>query len=248
MQYPRGVIDREHILAEIRRTAAANGGVALGRSRFEAETGIREADWSGRYWVRWGDAVAEAGVVPNRMTARFDDGAVLAQLATVIRRIGRMPTNPELRMARKEDPAFPSHNVFGRFGSRRDLACRLVAFCRERRDYGDVLAIIEPVVAGPDEPSDEPRTRERQVVFGEVYLLRVGKHYKIGQSNAFGRRERELAIQLPQRAQTVHVIKTDDPVGIEAYWHRRFADRRGNGEWFNLTAEDVAAFRRRKFM
>jgi hypothetical protein len=86
------------------------------------------------------------------------------------------------------------------------------------------------------------------VVEGYVYLLRSGKHYKIGRSNAVGRRERELAIQLPRKDAILHKIATDDPAGIEFYWHRRFESCRGNGEWLNLTAEDVAAFRRRKYM
>jgi hypothetical protein len=43
---------KEDILAEIRRTAKANGGVALGRTRFERETGIRYGEWYGKIWNR----------------------------------------------------------------------------------------------------------------------------------------------------------------------------------------------------
>jgi len=54
---------------------------------------------------------------------------------------------------------------------------------------------------------------------------------------------------MPEKVAMIHVITTDDPTGIEAYWHKRFEAKRKNGEWFDLSREDVAAFkRRRKFM
>jgi hypothetical protein len=78
--------------------------------------------------------------------------------------------------------------------------------------------------------------------------MKSWRNYKIGRTNALGRREYELGIQLPDKVMTIHTIKTDDPTGIEAYWHKRFEGRRKNGEWFELSTEDVKAFRRRKFM
>jgi hypothetical protein len=86
------------------------------------------------------------------------------------------------------------------------------------------------------------------VVIGYDYLIKVGRHYKIGRSNAMGRREYELSIQLPEKSRTIHTIRTDDPSGIEAYWHKSFDSKRKNGEWFELTSVDINAFKRRKFM
>jgi len=38
-------MNKRHILDEIKRTAAANGGVPLGISRFSQETGLKDSDW-----------------------------------------------------------------------------------------------------------------------------------------------------------------------------------------------------------
>lgn len=87
---------------------------------------------------------------------------------------------------------------------------------------------------------------------GFVYLLvtelRSGKRYKVGRTEAVPRRHRQIALEIPETPDTVHVIATDDPVGIEAYWHHRFEAKRTNGEWFALSPADVRAFKRRKFM
>jgi hypothetical protein len=238
-------MNKTHILEEIRRTAELNGGIPLGRSRFFAETGIRESDWIGKFWVNWSDAVREAGYEPNAKQQAFDENWLLEKLATLVRELGHYPVAAEIRMKAREDKEFPSHNVFSRFGRKAEIASALLTWCESNSGWDDVEAICAPLA---EVPTEESAPSDSVPEFGYVYLLKSGKYYKIGRSNSPGRREYELAIQLPERVKTVHTIKTDDPAGIESYWHQRFADRRKNGEWFELRREDVSAFRRRKFM
>jgi len=237
---------KAHILDEIRRTAAANGGEALGWRRFESETGIRLADWA-KHWARWGEAVREAGLIPKDFTAAYDDAVLLERYAGLTRELARLPAVSDLKLKVHNDQSFPSEKVFRRFKSKENLVKQLVEHCRRSGGWDDVLAICDGYrPRSTNEAAEEIPTKAVQ--FGFVYLMRSGRNYKIGKTTSAGRRERELAIQLPEKATTVHVIRTDDPSGIEDYWHRRFSAKRKNGEWFQLDIADVQAFKRRKFM
>ena len=238
---------KELILREIRRTAATNGGAPLGRQRFEQETGIRYHDWFGRYWARWSDAVREAGLTPNELRDAFSDEVLIEKLVALIREIGRFPGNGDLRIKKRACSSFPNDKVFdSHFGTRARLREAVIQYCRDHAGHDDVPPLCQPLNS-KNEPNGEDVPRGSEIT-GFVYLIKYGRHYKIGKTNAAGRREYEVALQLPERVRTVHIIKTDDPDGIEEYWHKRFAAKRGNGEWFELDATDVQVFRRRKFM
>ena len=239
------MITKEHILAEIRRTAS--GGAPLGRRRFEKETGIKESDWSGRFWTRWSDAVREAGLEPNSMQDPLPEERLLRCLVALIRELGHFPTSAELKLKCRQDPDFPSHNTFNRLGPKAERARRVVEFCASQDGFADVADLAAPF-AGSSSLADAGTEDEPVESFGFVYLMKSGKYYKIGKSVSADKRAYEIQLQLPEELKLIHKIKTDDPFGIEAYWHRRFADKRMRGEWFNLTRQDVVAFRRRKFM
>jgi len=75
---------------------------------------------------------------------------------------------------------------------------------------------------------------------GYVYLLLADNGvYKIGASENPKRRGRELGIKLPYALVQVHLIPTDDMVTTEQILHGWFAEKRLDGEWFELDADDV---------
>jgi hypothetical protein len=98
---------RGHILAEIRRIAAENGGKSPGSQVFEKESGIRKGEWLGRYWARWGDAVAEAGLQPNSKIVKLNEDFCLRKLAEATRHFKKFPTSAEVRIFRQSQTDFP---------------------------------------------------------------------------------------------------------------------------------------------
>jgi hypothetical protein len=236
---------KQTIILEIKRIASVNEGKPPGKITFERETGIKQSSWTGVIWARWGDALVEAGYSPNAFQSKSDETHLLTKLCEAFRHYGRVASEAELRLYHRNiDPDFPSHGTFNlNFGSKAATLKRLKEWIEGKPDFSDVVSIL-PITMSEKE-GDSKFLKQTD---SSVYLIKSGKHFKIGRSDEIERRMKEIRIALPEAARLDHVIVTDDPAGIEAYWHRRFADRRANGEWFALTASDVLAFKRRKFM
>ena len=239
-------MDKHHILSEIKRIASENGDKAPGWMVFGRETGTRKSDWYPNIWLRWGDALVEAGYAPNKFQTAITDDVIIQSYIALVRELGRLPVEGEMRRRSKCDESFPSHTVFNRFGGKEKLLGVVTRYCQCHPGHEDIITLCaEHNLASKYEPTSDTKNRSR-TASGFVYLMQSGRHYKIGKTNSVGRREREFAIQIPIPPKTIHSIETDDPVGVESYWHNRFKDRRGEGEWFDLSPEDVRAFKRWK--
>lgn len=236
---------REEILSEIRRTAEANGGRPLGRTRFEDETGITPWNW-GRFWSRFGDAQREAGFEPNELNPAFSPDHLIERYIEVVRDLGKVPTAAELRVRRSHDPGFPDPKTFTKLGTKSERIDKVLAYCGDRPEYADVAELFAPLARPTDSARDQPPgVDDSETRAGFVYLIKGHRgEYKLGHTSVVDRRLSELATGSSAELEVVHEIKTDDPLGVEAYWHRRFAKTRIRNEWFKLTAADVRAFKR----
>ena len=230
---------KELILEEIQRIAKQSE-TPPGRQVFERETGIRMSEWYGVYWRSWGDALKEAGFTPNKIQGRFASDDVLRKYAEAVRHFGRVPAEIDIRMYARGMDDFPGHTTFrNHFGNKAGLIAAFSEWLSRNDDFADLVELL------PETSKEE--VNPVAINEGLVYLLKSGDHYKIGRSDEIERRLRQISIALPEEVTLVHTIRTDDPSGIEAYWHRRFSEKRANGEWFRLNISEVRAFKRRNY-
>lgn len=92
--------------------------------------------------------------------------------------------------------------------------------------------------------ADKRRMRERQQKNGSkpgyVYLIRAESGYfKIGRTVNPDDRMKTFGVKLPFEVKFECVVNAENMIQLERDLHERFADKRINGEWFNLNDADV---------
>jgi Meiotically Up-regulated Gene 113 (MUG113) protein len=89
------------------------------------------------------------------------------------------------------------------------------------------------------------RQAQPRTTAGYVYVLRQvnGTHYKIGHTSNPDKRKHTFDVKLPFAVEFDVLIATDDRYQLERDLHTRYADKRVNGEWFNLSDDDLEDLR-----
>lgn len=138
-------------------------------------------------------------------------------------------TKSDMRLISHKGVEIPEWNTFqNHFGSKNKFIKELKNYLLDSEKYANVLQMCSDYIAKntleiPTSNANEPIST---LVLEFVYLLKSGKFYKIGRTNSVGRRQYEIATQMPEEVTEVHKISTDDSAGIERYWHQRFASKR----------------------
>jgi len=161
-------MDKSRILAEIKRIASANGGKAPGMAVFERETGIAYCDWFPHLWLRWGDAVVEAGYAANQFQAAYSKDFLVEKYIALIRELGRIPVKGELLLKSKADKTFPNQKVF--YSDGKEGLLKRVIQCHGHAGNEDIasLCIAAAQTAGARSNRKENESRDRLCLFNAV--------------------------------------------------------------------------------
>lgn len=237
-------MDKDQLTRRLIQLAGERGGHIAFRAFVEA-TGISERRLRDQPWFQgWNKLLQEVGLDTKTFKVdRIPPEAIARAVAELMNRSGKWPTEDELRREKTHNAEIPNASTISPLRRSGELARLIVELGAANPEFADAAAIASKhLVQAPDEAATDERVK------GYVYLLRSGRSYKVGKSGDPARRFREVKLELPDETVQVHAIATDDPSGIEAYWHQRFSAKRiRNTEFFSLVAEDVRAFKRRKY-
>ncbi len=222
-------------------------GKLLSQADFMRQTRISAYHWEGGYWRSWSEFQAALGFTPNKRKTKTPDGVLLRRYAELALELKRLPRYTDMKVRRRQDPSFPCDATYYLFGGHARFMLKLEAFCEGKPEFAPVAAML-------DERRSQYIARQRngtRGVRGFVYLCRAGepqlRTYRLGHERGGYKRVRRLAQRMRVLPDTIHVIDTDDPQGIESYWHARFRPYRMGENVYHLDWNDVLAFRLRRF-
>jgi hypothetical protein len=139
-------------------------------------SGISPHYWQGYYWTSWLAFQADQGFVPSRRQEPYPDEFLLRRLAELALDLNKVPTYPEMKFRRRQDPSFPNWLAFERLGCRAVLLAKLERFCEGKPELAQVAGLIEQ-----HRSRTVRRPRDLGRLQGFVYLARCGEfQYEIG--------------------------------------------------------------------
>jgi hypothetical protein len=86
-------------------------------------------------------------------------------------------------------------------------------------------------------------------VKGYVYFIRaVGtSRVKIGKANSIQSRTSIFEVKLPFKIKIEDFLASDDAYELETLFHQLFRKKHANGEWYNITDEEMVLIKQRDF-
>lgn len=242
------MLTKEEIIKELQEYSKQVGKTPSEKN-FYADTSIGIMDRR-RYWANYGELIHEAGLTPNKFDkTKYSEEQLCKFLIDVIREKKKWPTRGILEVKHHNNPSFPDYSTFTRkFGLTNSLAQTVLNYVKDRNDFEDVVSICNSVLEKLEENNESISVNG----IGYVYLLkstlRNATAYKIGRTKDIEGRKAQLR-QPSNVDELLHYIETDDPVGVEKYWHDRFESKRLypdkiKDEWFKLASSDIKAFKR----
>lgn len=242
---------KEEILKKIKEWSKENDGKTPGEKVFYEYADFNVYQLHKLGWANYGELVDEAELIPNTFdNTQYSYEQICDLFISAMREKNQWPSRGYLDVKHLNDSSYPSSATFyKKLGLTGDLAQSILDYIGDKDDYDDVKNICLPVIekyAVSDKSDEAGKTVE------EVYMYKYknqSQPIKVGRSKDVERRGEEIVIGAHDKAVLIHSIKTDDPSGVENYWHRRFRKsgrEEYNNEWFRLKPEDVKAFKRWK--
>ncbi len=237
---------RDRIIEVLRTATKSNGGEPPSRGVFFKIAEINARDLIRAGWANYGDLLQSEGFERKHFKEfkkALTDEQLFEPLAKLIRAAGHFPSQNEREVERGRNPDFPGTGAYFRRAGGEHLQTAFLRWCEDNDVHQDLAKILatDQVSSAPPKPSQPSQIK------GYVYMLRSGRLCKIGRETTAGARQADAGTWLAN-PKVVHRIATVDPEGVEAYWHERFRKqgKHVKGELFNLTASDMAEFKRWK--